>query len=97
VAHFINDAAGHVIQHFVGKMRPVRRHEIYGLDGAQGNYVFIGAAVADDSRGFHRLTLSSMMISAVAGTSRNTANAWQVDGFGADDVEWFTKVRPEVE
>ena len=48
-AHFINNPAGYLFKQGVGQFGPVGGHEVAGLDGAQGDDVVVGAAIAHDA------------------------------------------------
>ena len=41
-------------EHLVGQVAPVGGHEVFGLDGADGHHVFVGAGVAHHAHALHR-------------------------------------------
>src|SRR6185312_2640479 len=53
-AHFVDDAQADTLEEFIRQVRPARRHEVDGLDRAQRDHPFVGAAVAHHAHRFHR-------------------------------------------
>ena len=51
--HLVDDAHADTVQHVVGDTGPVGGHEVRGGNGAQGQSIVIGAAVAHDAHGAH--------------------------------------------
>ncbi len=51
--HFVDDPHADTVQHVVGDSGPVRSHEVCGGNGAQGQGVVVGPAVAHDAHGAH--------------------------------------------
>jgi len=51
---FVDDAVGDAGHNLVGEVDPVGGHEVGGLDGPEGDDVFVAAVIAHDADGADR-------------------------------------------